>query len=141
MQKAVQYTNTQTNYQAPTSSFVGTWQQSNEAMIPRWKGIGTIDYLWNNWLFHWDTRYIEGTVSFDGTDETTPTMYYHDFSVAYTMKNMGPISNTRFVLGVNNLFDKNPPFLAGDSIYKCNTLAGPYDVIGRFVYARADMHF
>jgi len=34
------------------------------------------------------------------------------------------------------LFDKDPPFLTGDSIGKSNTLNGPYDLTGRFFYAR-----
>ena len=44
-------------------------------------------------------------------------------------------------LGINNLFDKSPPFLNGDSIGKSNTIAGPYDVTGRFFFARISTKF
>ena len=39
-------------------------------------------------------------------------------------------------MGINNLADKDPPFLGSDSICKCNSLAGPYDFVGRFFYTR-----
>jgi iron complex outermembrane receptor protein len=61
--------------------------------------------------------------------------------MAYDLKDIGPVKNIHLVAGVNNLFDKDPPFLSGDSICKCNTLAGPYDVVGRFVFVRASTKF
>ena len=45
------------------------------------------------------------------------------------------------MLGVNNVMDKQPPFLSADSICKCNTLAGPFDLVGRFVFARVSTKF
>ncbi|MEJ0007175.1 MAG: hypothetical protein WDM77_12625 [Steroidobacteraceae bacterium] len=45
------------------------------------------------------------------------------------------------MIGVDNVADKDPPFLTGDSVCKCNSLAGPYDMVGRFFYARLSTKF
>ncbi len=45
-------------------------------------------------------------------------------------------------LGVNNVFDKTPPFaynVIGTRMY--NTLASTYDVLGRYFYVNAGYRF
>jgi iron complex outermembrane recepter protein len=145
LQLEEQYKNTQTNADGTVSSFVGFFQYANEVINPHWKGLATIEYNLAPFTFHWDTRYIEGMQSFDGgpnrAGNEIPAYYYHNVSVAYDLKNLGTVKNIHLVAGVNNLLDKDPPFLTADSICKCNTLAGPYDVIGRFVFVRASTTF
>jgi iron complex outermembrane recepter protein len=146
LQLEEQYKNTQTNADGSLSSYVGFFTYSNELIYPHWKGLATLEYTEGPWTAHWDTRYTEGMQSFDGGPQYTygnyiPNTYYHNLSGSYTMKDLGTVKKLQFVLGINNLLDKQPPFLSADSICKCNTLAGPYDLVGRFVYGRVSAKF
>lgn len=40
----------------------------------------------------------------------------------------------RLVVGVNNIFDKEPPLLGGSLVTNGNTAAGVYDTLGRFLF-------
>jgi iron complex outermembrane recepter protein len=140
LQAEEQYKNTQTNADGTTSSYVGFFQYANENLNPRWKGLATIEYGIGPVVVHWDTRYIEHMGDFDGGKDIPgnriPETFYHNISASYSVKNTSILKNGQVVVGVNNLFDKDPPFLAADSICKCNTLAGPFDLVGRFYYLR-----
>jgi len=140
-----QYKNTQSNADGSVSSYVGSFQYSSEYIHPSWKGLATLEYSLGPWTAHWDTRFLEGMHNFDGGPDVygnaIGNYYYHNLSGSFSLKDMGPVKNIRFVLGVNNLFDKQPPFLSGDSICKCNTLAGPYDLAGRTVYGHINAKF
>jgi len=145
LQVSQQYHNSQTNADGSVSLYNGQFQYSIEALEPRFKGLAALDYTVGPWTAHWDTRFYEHTVNFDGSKpqygNVTPNIYYHSISAAYSVNNASFFKNARFVLGVNNLFDKDPPFLNQDSICKCNTLAGPFDVIGRFYFGRVSLKF
>jgi outer membrane receptor protein involved in Fe transport len=146
LQLEEQYKNTQGNADGSVSSYVGKFQYENEVITPHWKGLATLEYALGPLTVHWDTRYIERMQNFDGGPKdqpgnAIPNYFYQNASVAYDLKNLGSVKNIHLVAGVNNLFDKDPPFLSADSICKCNTLAGPYDVVGRFVFVRASTKF
>ena len=145
LQLEQQYKNTQSNADGSLSSYVGFFQYSNENINPHWKGLGTVEYSVGPWTLHWDTRFIEAMRSFDGgpgvPGNIIPNYFYHNVAASFTLKDFGAFKDTRFVLGVNNVFDKDPPFLSGDSICKCNSLAGPYDFVGRFVFGRINVKF
>jgi outer membrane receptor protein involved in Fe transport len=146
LQAEEQYKNTQSNADGTTSSFVGFFQYANENINPHWKGLGTVEYNIGPWTVHWDTRFIQGMRNFDSPDpgvygNLAPNYFVHNLSGSFMLKDFGGFKDTRFVLGVNNVFDKDPPFLSGDSICKCNTLAGPYDLVGRFIYGRINAKF
>jgi iron complex outermembrane receptor protein len=146
LQAEEQYKNTQTNADGSLSSYVGSFQYSNEGFNPHWKGFAALDYTVGDWGVHWDTRFYESTVNFDDPTNHvygnyTPNIYYHAISGSYSLRDVGVFKSARFVLGINNLLDKDPPFIGQDSICKCNTLAGPFDTIGRFYYARISLKF
>ena len=67
--------------------------------------------------------------------------WMHSVSAWLGFRNLGPLTRGRIVVGVDNLFDKNPPFLGGDGTCKCNTLAGPYDFAGRTFFAKLSVDF
>jgi iron complex outermembrane receptor protein len=145
LQLSQQYTNSQTNADGTISQYNGAFQYSIEGIEPRFKGIASLDYTVGPVTAHWDTRFIEHTVNFDGSapafGNEIGNYYYHAISAAYTLKDAGPLKSARVIVGVNNLFDKDPPFLTSDSICKCNSLGGPYDVIGRYFYGRVSLKF
>jgi len=140
-----EFMNTTENPDGSTNSYVGYFLYSNDSIQPTWRGTLNLNYT-HDWLgLHWDTSYIAGAKDFD--DPTViygnyiPAYWYHNISAAFDLSGM--VSDTGFmkgmnlIVGINNLADKDPPFLNGDGICKCNSFAGgPYDFVGRFFYTR-----
>jgi iron complex outermembrane recepter protein len=61
--------------------------------------------------------------------------FFTDVSGTYTYKNVS------VTVGVDNLFDKDPPIITGD-LCSCNGLSnGSYDFTGRFVYMKGSVKF
>src|SRR6185437_10986654 len=103
---------------------------SNDSIQPTWRATLNLNYT-HDWLgLHWDTSYIAGAKDFD--DPTViygnyiPAYWYHNISAAFDLTSM--VGDTDFVkgmnliVGINNLADKDPPFVNGDGICKCNSL-------------------
>ena len=59
---------------------------------------------------------------------------YHDFAFGYTV---API-NTQFQIGVDNAFDKQPPFFYQNVVTNANTDVQHYDTVGRYYLASRD---
>jgi outer membrane receptor protein involved in Fe transport len=74
------------------------------------------------------------TASNGATIYEVPAYTYHDLQAKFTI---GEERNYEFYFGVNNLFDKQPPFIAaGPSQWPgTNTVASTYDLYGRMLYA------
>jgi outer membrane receptor protein involved in Fe transport len=106
----------------------------------RWIGKQTIDF--------YETQH-----SLDGRPPTdadkfpvvwTPNTFYHSFRVGFE-----PVKAYRFYFGVDNLFDRNPPFgfdgtCATGGVFACGAggVGTPvFDNIGRFFYAGAVVKF
>jgi len=62
---------------------------------------------------------------------------YHNLSVTYAM----PKINSRFEVGVDNVFDKQPPLLYNNNVLNANTDVSTFDTIGRFYFARYTVKF
>jgi outer membrane receptor protein involved in Fe transport len=71
-------------------------------------------------------------------EKTFSAQNYIDLSANFTIHN-----NLNFRVGVNNVFDKDPPFFATGSsgTQALDTIPGYYDVFGRAYYAGARMTF
>jgi iron complex outermembrane receptor protein len=72
-----------------------------------------------------------------------PGYNYIDLSAHYTVNSMVDVR-----VGVNNLFDKDPPTVLTGTLSNCpnttcndNTWAGTYDTLGRYLYAHVTMKF
>ncbi len=50
-------------------------------------------------------------------------------------------SNTRFDLGVNNVTNKQPPFLYANNTINANTDPFDFDLLGRYYWARMTVKF
>jgi len=137
--------NDQDQADGSVAHLIGKFVYANEGINPKWKGVFSADYKLNEWTFHWDTRFVGHTESVDGGPSVSgnriPEYYYNDLSLAYAFNDMLGMKTGRVIFGVDNLFDKEPPFLSGDSICKCNSLAGPYDFVGRFFFGRLSTSF
>ncbi len=148
-----QIKNTQTNPDGTVSSFNGTFNENSEQNQPKWKGIFTVDYGLAAWKLRYDLRYTRHTYDFanNGTSaqgtgfygDSIPDYVYHDISISYDLPHLAFVNQARLIFGINNFLDKDPPFLGGDSVCKCNTIAGGanFDEIGRFFYSRITTKF
>ncbi len=112
--------------------------------IPRVKGQVHLDWQLGPWSAGWRMR---GTSPFrmDGSPSNGAvenydrygTYIYNDLNVGY---NIQPI-NTRVQLGVDNVFDKQPPLLGGNRSLNANTDPANFDTIGRYYWARVTVNF
>ncbi len=108
-----------------------------EVGVPDWKINFASTYILDNMSFAWSTRYI-GDVNVENDSisafGTIPSYTYHDLQARYSF---GADRQYDVFLGVDNVFDKEPPFLGqgipGD-ITGTNTASDVYDVIRRFYY-------
>lgn len=135
----------QTNPDGSLADFNGFFNVNNQTFQPKWKGIFTADYLRGPWKVRYDARASSSAENINGSDPYSgnyiPSIVYHDLSVSYDVPGFLGIAPTRFILGVNNLADKEPPFIGSEAACRCNALAGPFDVVGRYFYSSVSMHF
>ncbi|NPD65380.1 TonB-dependent receptor [Lichenicola cladoniae] len=98
-------------------------------------------YAHGPFSFSWTVRYIDGMTYNEGGANFSPDaerfyktneVFYHDIVATYNFKKIG------LVAGIDNLFDRTPPFALDAST---NTAPTVYDVLGRFFYARMQVKF
>ena len=133
------------NADGSVTKYAGTFNVNSEYIFPKWKAFINLDYSNRNWGLHWDTQYTSSLVNVDGSapeyGNEVNARWIHSASAWIGLQDFAGMSRGRFILGVDNVFDKDPPFLGGDSVCKCNSIAGPYDFTGRFFYARFTADF
>ena len=144
-------TNIGNNPDGTISQFTGFFNYSNNSIQPKWKGNLLLDYVLGDIGIHYQMQYIGGTedgpnnyavgsyspIGHGSYGDELPAMVYHDISASYDLPGMmGVFKGGRLTIGVNNLLDKDPPFLTGDSVGKSNSLNGPYDYTGRYFFTR-----
>ncbi|MGI2855053.1 TonB-dependent receptor [Shewanella algae] len=95
----------------------------------------------DDWSVTYEARYIDGMDSFackknDGScyAPSVDRVVYHDLSGSYDITDRIRVSG-----GVNNLFDKEPPYYTGNN--DSNTDPYTYDMLGRYFFVRASMKF
>jgi len=119
----------------------------------RWRGLGVVGWRLNEWEAQWTARYIHGFQVGGGTngfadagDPANPATLvfftrgattYHNLQGAYTYEPWG----TKFALGVDNAFDKQPPILYQNNTLNGNTDERTFDTVGRYVWATATINF
>ena len=84
-------------------------------------------------------RYFSPVVTSTAADYI-PSYTYHDLQAKYSF---GPDRNFQFYVGVNNLFDKQPPVITDltNQWPGTNTVASTYDLLGRRYYAGVTAKF
>ena len=93
-----------------------------------------------NWDATYEARYIAGLDSFACIDgetcyaPSTPSVVYHDISGSYLINDTVTLS-----AGVNNLFDKEPPYYSGNN--DSNTDPYTFDTLGRRLFAGVNVKF
>ena len=120
-----------------------------EPGFQKWKANTQLSVARDALSFTWATRYLgHGVVdnNFDTTiwpdNDSLPSVTYHDFNLAYAMT--GGSTDYTLYVGLNNAFDKQPPYIPTPSVNNVlgsNTAAGVYDVVGRFMVAGVTVAF
>jgi outer membrane receptor protein involved in Fe transport len=122
--------------------------------FPRIRGQGAVDWQLGPWDVSWRMRYLssfklgspdpsQGFSAASGFSPNNPLVLhygatvYNDVSLGY---NIEPI-NTRIDVGVDNLFDKQPPMLYNNNAPQANTDPVDFDVMGRYYWGRLTVKF
>ncbi|MGN6312515.1 MAG: TonB-dependent receptor plug domain-containing protein [Rhodanobacteraceae bacterium] len=117
----------------------GTWS-SQFGNVSRWRGTVSLNWNRGDWDAQWRTRYISPVTALDadaatGANLPVASVTYSDLQVGYAV----PTIHTRFDVGVDNLFDRQPPLIYQNG--QVNTDTATYDTMGRYYWARATMKF
>ncbi|MEI9982207.1 MAG: TonB-dependent receptor [Aliidongia sp.] len=136
------------NADGTVNQLAGTFNTTLFKVEPRWKARLGVAYAQDSWGINVDERYLGGVKNdspgtclndnpggCDFTGNEAAGIFYTDVSATYAYKNIN------VTVGVQNLFDKDPPVIFGD-LCSCNTLSeGSYDFQGRFVYMKGSVKF
>ncbi|GGA87156.1 TonB-dependent receptor [Neiella marina] len=113
-----------------------------EIGAPDWKANFGTTYANGDYQVAWTMRYLDGVYVENDSKETYGTIgsyTYHDLNARYYFND-----NFEFFAGVDNLFDKKPPFLGqgvpGD-VTGTNTAADVYDAVRRYYYVGVTAKF
>jgi outer membrane receptor protein involved in Fe transport len=120
-------------------------------LFPRWRGKGFVNWNLGNWDASWRMRYIGGfqmgravpgyaaspIPSYPNYVMKFGSTIYSDVSIGY---NIEPL-NTRVSFGVNNVADKQPPFLYANNTLNANTDPSDFDLQGRYFWGRVEVKF
>jgi outer membrane receptor protein involved in Fe transport len=113
-----------------------------EVGVPDIKANFNTTYTLDDMMFSYTARYIHSVnVENDQIENfgTIPSYVYHNLHARYFLGD-----NYEFYAGVDNILDKEPPFLGqgtpGD-VTGTNTAADVYDVLGRYYYAGFKVNF
>ena len=150
---------------AGLNNYNGTLGYPGFGSGPKWTGSLDTRFKLNNLTFRWGVQYVgkmssqsvanviyltdAGAVCAQGSagcfpvhyDLSVPDYFQHGVSVQYLWKNIGQVT-----LGVNNLFDKDPPTISDDNFNGFprfgNFFAnGAYDYRGRSVFVNITRSF
>ncbi len=119
--------------------------------FPRIRATGTLGWQLGPWDAQWTMRYISKFKGGSADPSQLASMaaptpgivfnygatVYNNLTVGY---NIEPI-NTRIDVGVDNMFDKQPPMLFANNSLNANTDPEDFDVIGRYYWGRVTVKF
>jgi hypothetical protein len=122
-----------------TVDYAGTWN-AQFGNISRWRAMATLNWGRGNWDAQWRTRYISSVTALNADAATNASLpvasvVYSDLQLGYAIPNI----HTRFDVGVDNLFDRQPPLIYQNG--QVNTDTATYDTMGRYYWARATLKF
>ncbi len=123
-------------------------------LFSRWRAQANIGWTMGPWEASWRMRYI-GKFRLGSTDPSQGmsaipsfaannpqeldfgSTTYNDVSLGYEIQ---PI-NAKIQVGINNVFNKQPPFLYANNTLNANTDPADFDLIGRYYWGRVTVKF
>ncbi len=110
----------------------------------RVRSIAAVNWSWMGFQALWNTRYIHGIqlLDPDAAPGEQPALkigshIYHDAAVGYSYEP----TKTSLQIGVENVFDKLPPFLYQNNVTNANTDVETYDTVGRYFFVKLTQSF
>ena len=82
-------------------------------------------------------RYYGDYCTIHGMEIKYGATVYNDIQFGYNLESW----NTRFDVGVNNVADKQPPFLFANNTLNANTDPSDFDLLGRYYWGRVTVKF
>jgi len=128
-------------------------------LFPRWRAQSSVAWQLGSFDASWRMRYIGrfqmGSQAPSQDVFPAGTCYYGDYCTIHGMviKYGATVYNdiqfgynleawnTRFDIGVNNVADKQPPFLFANNSLNANTDPSDFDLMGRFYFGRVTVKF
>jgi outer membrane receptor protein involved in Fe transport len=110
---------------------------------PEWRHTASVEYDSNeSWKIEGRWRFFQGV---DYVDSTTDTIAQGEMSKSQSYFDLNGVwrfmDNHDITVGINNVLDEEPPMVGGTLTTNANTIAGFYDTLGRFIYAKATVRF
>ncbi len=133
---------------SPFAELEGTITTDVAEAFPEWKAVLNLGWEIQNFAFNWQIRYVdglrvvnndaEGSPVENGLAPSVPSFDYHRVTARWS-----PIEALDLLLGVDNLFDKDPPIYTDDAQagQQANTDPSTYDILGRRYYLNATYKF
>ena len=124
-------------YIKANSFYPGPGNADDRGSMPRIRAIGSVRVDKDDWDFTWRMRFIDDMDDprYDGDNafgyDTVPSHTEHDIRVGW---NPGAY---RVLLGVNDLFDNDPPYVFSSGT---NTDLFLYGAVGRYVFLRVNFY-
>ncbi|MEI9988246.1 MAG: TonB-dependent receptor [Aliidongia sp.] len=116
------------NADGTNNQLAGTYNTALFKVEPRWKARVSVDYSQDAWSTDLSERYVGGVKDNAGGGDVfgneAAGVFYTDLSGTYHYKNV------TVTLGVDNLFDKDPPTILGDISASNSLSTGSYDFTG-----------
>ncbi|HEU4665138.1 MAG TPA: TonB-dependent receptor [Dokdonella sp.] len=124
-------------------------------LFPRWRAQSSVGWQMGPFDASWAMRYIHrfrmgspspsqdthpygsGNPTLDGLYTDYGSTVYHDIQFGYNLESL----NTRFDIGVNNVGDKQPPFLYANNTLNGNSDPTDFDFMGRYYWGRVTVKF
>lgn len=106
--------------------------------FPHWKGQGSLRYFTDDFSAGWKTRYIGSSKDIPDNivnGGTIPEVFYHDAQLNISI----PATEMAFGLGVDNVFDRQPPASAANNPINFDIYT--YDIRGRYYYVTVGAKF
>ena len=120
----------------------------------RWRGLGNLAWTFGNWDAQWTTRYVHGftvgsldpaglCASVGSPPGSAACQFrrgaqtYHNVQLGYAYQPWG----IKARVGVDNLFDKQPPILYQNNTLNGNTDERTFDTVGRYYWASFTVEF
>jgi len=109
----------------------------------RWRAQGAVAWDYNGFSALWNARYIHGFTlpDADGGAAVTPIAYgstiYHNLALGYAKEDWG----SSVLIGVDNMFDKQPPLMFQNNVLNANTDVETFDTIGRYFWIKLTQRF
>lgn len=119
---------------------VGRFEVDHDGMFARLKTNLSLNWSISDFDTRLSARFIDGVKEVEKGWWTAPfERSVESNTVVDLQTNYFANDNVTVTVGVDNLFDKTPPFVF--SAFGANTDVATYDVIGRSIYARAKLSF